>query len=46
MNYCNSATKIDYDEKNITNATETKFLGLFFMILCPRISILKRLSTN
>jgi hypothetical protein len=28
MNYCNSETKIDYDEKSITNATETKFLGL------------------
>jgi hypothetical protein len=27
MNYCNSETKIDYDEKSITNVTETKFLG-------------------
>jgi hypothetical protein len=28
MNSCNSATQIDYDEKSITNVTETKCLGL------------------
>jgi hypothetical protein len=28
MTYCNSETKIDYDEKSITNAIETKFLEL------------------
>jgi hypothetical protein len=28
MNYCNGETKIYYDEKSITNATETKFFGL------------------
>jgi hypothetical protein len=26
MNYCNSVTKIDYEEKSITNARETKLL--------------------
>jgi hypothetical protein len=28
MNYCNSTTQIVYDEKSITNATETNSLGL------------------
>jgi hypothetical protein len=46
MNYCNSVTQNDYDEKSITNATETKFLGLCFMILCPGNSIRNRLSKN
>jgi hypothetical protein len=28
MNYRNSETKIDYDERSITNITETTFFGL------------------
>jgi hypothetical protein len=27
MNYCNGETQIDYDQKSLTNATETTFLG-------------------
>jgi hypothetical protein len=28
MNYCNIVTRIDYDQKSITSATENKFIGL------------------